>query len=253
MDLGLKGRTALITGGSRGLGKAICMYLAQEGANIAINFKNNIEKANLLASEIQDRYGVSAITVQGSIYCEEDVKRIFREVTDKFPGMDILVNNAGICPVTMVKDMTLEEWDSVIQTNLTGTFLTCREMVNSLIIRDMPGNIVNIASQAAFNGSKTGKSHYSASKGGVVSFTLSLAKEVAQYGIKVNAVAPGMIYTEMTADTLDKNMERYKKEIPLGRIAEGEEVARVVAFLASKASSYMTGTTVDVSGGITGR
>ncbi|NLE25658.1 MAG: 3-oxoacyl-ACP reductase FabG [Clostridiaceae bacterium] len=253
MDLGLKGRTALITGGSRGLGKAICMYLAQEGANIAINFKNNIEKANLLASEIQDRYGVSAITVQGSIYCEEDVKRIFREVTDKFPGMDILVNNAGICPVTMVKDMTLEEWDSVIQTNLTGTFLTCREMVNSLILRGMPGHIVNIASQAAFNGSRTGKSHYSASKGGVVSFTLSLAKEVAQYGIKVNAVAPGMMYTEMTADTLDKNMERYKKEIPLGRIAEGEEVAKVVAFLASKASSYMTGTTVDVSGGITGR
>ncbi len=253
MDLGLKGRTALVTGGSRGLGKAICMYLAQEGANIAINFKNNIEKANLLVSEIQDRYGVNAITVQGSIYCEDDVKRIFREVTDQFPGMDILVNNAGICPVSMVKDMTLEEWESVIQTNLTGTFLTCREMVNSLIIRDMPGNIVNIASQAAFNGSKTGKSHYSASKGGVVSFTLSLAKEVAQYGIKVNAVAPGMIYTEMTADTLDKNMERYKKEIPLGRIAEGEEVARVVAFLASKASSYMTGTTVDVSGGIIGR
>lgn len=121
MDLGLKGRTALVTGGSRGLGKAICMYLAQEGANIAINFKNNIEKANLLVSEIQDRYGVNAITVQGSIYCEDDVKRIFREITDQFPGMDILVNNAGICPVSMVKDMTLEEWESVIQTNLTGT------------------------------------------------------------------------------------------------------------------------------------
>ena len=253
MDLGLKGRTALVTGGSRGLGKAICMSLAQEGANIAINYKNNMEKANLLASAIKDIYGVSAITVQGNIDCEEDVKNIFREVSDQFPGLDILVNNAGICPVSMVRDMTLEEWDSVIRTNLTGTFLTCREMVNSLIIRGMPGNIVNIASQAAYNGSKTGKTHYSASKGGVVSFTLSLAKEVACYGIKVNAVAPGMIHTEMTADTLERNMERYKKDIPLGRIADSEEVARGVAFLASEASSYMTGTTVDVSGGIIGR
>lgn len=253
MDFRLKGRTALVTGGTRGLGKAICMSLAQEGANIAINYKDNIEKANLLASEIKDRYGVSAITVQGNIGCEEDVKHIFTEVLDQFPGMDILVNNAGICPVSMVKDMTLEEWNSVIRTNLTGTFLTCREMVNLLIIRGIPGNIVNISSQAAYNGSKTGKSHYSASKGGVVSFTLSLAKEVACYGIRVNAVAPGMIHTEMTADTLERNMEKYKKEIPLGRIADNEEVARVVVFLASEASSYITGTTVDVSGGIIGR
>ena len=112
MDFGLKGRTALVTGGSRGLGNAICMSLAQEGANIAINYKNNMEKANLLASEIKDRYGVSAITVQGNIDCEEDVKHIFREVSDQFSSLDILVNNAGICPVSMVKDMTLEEWNN---------------------------------------------------------------------------------------------------------------------------------------------
>ena len=253
MDFGLKGRTALVTGGSRGLGSAICISLASEGANIVIIYKNNTDKAILLASEIKDRYGVGAITVQGNIDCEEDVKHIFEEVSDQFPALDILVNNAGICPVSMVKDMTLEEWDSVIRTNLTGTFLTCREMVNLLIKRGMPGNIVNIASQAAYNGSKTGKSHYSASKGGVVTFTLSLAKEVASYGIRVNAVAPGMIYTEMTAHTLNENLEKYKREIPLGRIADSEEVARVVTFLASKASSYMMGTTVDVSGGIIGR
>ena len=253
MDLALKGRSALVTGGYRGLGRAICLCLASEGTNIAVNYRNNAENAALLASEIKDRYGVSAIPVQGDITCEEEVKRIFREVEEQLAGFDILVNNSGICPVSMVKDMTLEEWETVIRTNLTGTFLTCREMVNSLLKKGSPGSIVNIASQAAFNGSKTGKSHYSASKGGVVTFTLSLAKEVAHDGIRVNAIAPGMMYTEMTADTLDNCIERYKKDIPLGRFADVEEVARTVAFLSSEASSYITGTVVDVSGGMIGR
>lgn len=253
MDFGLKGKVALVTGGYRGLGRAICLNLASEGASIAINYRKDLDKANLLALEIKERYGSCAIPVQGDITCEEDVKRIFNEVTEQLPGLDILVNNSGICPVSMVKDMTLEEWENVIRTNLTGTFLTCREMVNLLLKRGIPGNIVNIASQSAYNGSKTGKSHYSASKGGVVTFTLSLAKEVACHGIRVNAVAPGMMYTEMTAEALDYGMEKYKKEIPVGRIADIEEVARVVTFLSSNASSYMTGTTVDVSGGIIGR
>lgn len=252
MDLALKNKAVLVTGGSHGLGKALCLGFAAEGASIAVNYRRNLEETITLIEEIKQQYGVKAIAVQGDVTREADVKRIFRESVEKLSGLDILVNNAGICPTSMVKDMTLEEWNNVIGTNLTGAFLTCREMVNMLLKLKKRGNIVNIASQSAYNGSKSGKSHYSASKGGLVTFTLSLAKEAAADGIRINAVAPGMMYTEMTADTLDKNMDRYKREIPLGRIAEMEEVVKAVLFLSSEVSSYITGTTVDVSGGIIG-
>lgn len=253
MDFKLRDKVALITGGARGLGQAICLNMAAEGSNIAINYRNDNKRARLLAQEIEEKHGVKAICVEGDVTSEEDVKRIFNEILSQLGSIDILVNNSGICKVSMVKDMDLSQWNKVISTNLTGTFLTSREMINILIAKNKCGKIVNIASQSAFNGSKNGKSHYAASKGGVVTFTLSLAKEVAQYGINVNAVAPGMMYTEMTSEILDKNMEQYKKDIPLGRIAEFDEVARVVAFLASDVSSYITGTTLDVSGGIVGR
>ncbi len=253
MDFKLSNKVALITGGARGLGTAICRNMAAEGCNIAINYRNDHKRARLLAEEIEEKYGVKAIFVEGDVTSEEDVKRIFREIISQLGSIDILINNSGICRVSMVKDMDLFQWNSVISTNLTGTFLTSREMINILIAQNKCGKIVNIASQSAFNGSKNGKSHYAASKGGVVTFTLSLAKEVAQYGINVNSVAPGMMYTEMTSETLDKDMDKYKKEIPLGRIAEFDEVARVVVFLASDVSSYITGTTLDVSGGIVGR
>lgn len=253
MDLELKGKVALVTGGSHGLGRDICLTLASEGAFLAVNYRKNPELTDKLVQEIKEKYQVNAIGVMGDVTVEEDVKRMFQEILSNFKRIDILVNNAGICPITMVREMTLEEWENVIRTNLAGTFLTCREMVNTLIALKVSGKIVNIASQSAFNGSKTGKSHYAASKGGVVSFTVSLAKEVAAFGIHVNAVAPGMMYTEMTAETLDKNMEKYRREIPIGRIAETDEVAKVVTFLCSGASSYITGATIDVSGGITGR
>ena len=137
-----------------------------------------------------------------------------------------------------------------MRTNPTGTFLASREMVRNLKAAGRGGRIVNIASQAAFNGSGTGKSHYAASKAGIVAFTVSLALEVASFGILVNAVAPGMMYTEMVAETLERNEERYKSQIPMGRIGQPEEIANVVAFLSSDRASYMTGATVDVSGGM---
>ncbi len=253
MDLELKEKVALVTGGSHGLGRDICLTLASEGAFLAVNYRKNPEKADQLVKEMVEKYKVRAFAVRGDITVEEDVKRIFRETLSEFKKIDVLVNNSGICPISMVKDMSLKEWEDVIRTNLTGTFLACREMVNILTGLKIPGRIVNIASQSAFNGSKTGKSHYAASKGGVVSFTVSLAKEVAAFGISVNAVAPGMMYTEMTAETLDKNKEKYNTEIPIGRIADTREVARAVAFLSSGVSSYITGATIDVSGGIIGR
>jgi 3-oxoacyl-[acyl-carrier protein] reductase len=146
--------------------------------------------------------------------------------------------------------MAEDVWRRTIDINLTGTYLMSREVVNHFLATGNKGRIVNIVSQAAFNGSATGKAHYAASKAGVVAFTVSLAQEVAKEGIRVNAVAPGMMLTEMTRETLEKNRDKYREKIPLGRVADLDEVADVVAFVASDKASYMTGATVDVSGGM---
>ena len=187
------------------------------------------------------------------VFSESDVSRMFQTANEAFGGVELLVNNAGICPVYMIKDMPYDVWKSVMDINLSSVFLMCREFIRERMKLGKPGAVVNIASLTAYIGSKRGKTAYSASKGGVVTFTTSLAREVAEDGIRVNAVAPGMMYTDMTADVLDKEREKYNAQIPLGRVGDVEETARVVAFLLSDASSYMTGTTVDVSGGMRGR
>ncbi len=253
MDLFLKGKTALITGGIKGLGKAICESLAEEGVNIIINYRhnaNNVIKAKEIANHLQNTYDVKAIAIAADITNEFEIKKMFNEAEEKLGEIDILVNNAGICPTSMVSEMPTGIFTKTIETNLIGTFFTCREMSQRLLLKQKKGKIINVASQAAFNGSATGKSHYAASKGGIVAFTVSLAKELAANGTCVNAIAPGMIKTEMVVDTLEKNAERYKKSIPLGRPAEAEEVAVTVTFLASQRADYITGSTLDVSGGV---
>ena len=250
MDLHLVDKVALVTGGSRGLGRAICLALAAEGAKVVVNYRRDPQTAADVVAEIDGTFGTKAMAVRGDVAKEADVVEMFSLAEESFSRVDILVNNAAVCPTGPVKDMTQQEWTATLQTNLTGTFLTSREMVRRLLAAGRGGRIVNIASVAAFRGSTTGHAPYDASKGGMVSLTVSLAREVAADGIAVNAVAPGMMLTEMTAATLAANEEKYLSRIPLRRIGDPAEIADVVVFLASQRASYMTGATVDVSGGM---
>jgi 3-oxoacyl-[acyl-carrier protein] reductase len=250
MDLGLKNKVALVTGASRGLGKTIALTLASEGVQVAVNYRRESDKAEQLVDEIKTKYGGAAISVGANVACETDVVRMFQQIESELGLVQVLINNAAVCPTRKVKDMSAAEWTETIAVNLHGTFLTSREMVRRLLAVEETGRIVNVASQAAFRGSTTGHAPYDASKGGMVSFTISLAREVAESGIAVNAVAPGMMFTEMTQKTLKANEHKYLDRIPLHRIAETSEIADVVVFLASNRASYMTGATVDVSGGM---
>ena len=250
MDMKLKEKVALVTGGSRGLGKAISLALAAEGAAVAVNYQRSADRAAAVVAELQDAHGAEAMAVEADVSREADVLEMFRRVEARFSRVDVLVNNAAVCPTCRVKDLTLDEWTRTLEVNLTGTFLTCREMVRRLLSAGRSGRIVNVSSTAAFLGSTTGHAPYDASKGGMVSLTISLAREVAPHGIAVNAVAPGMIHTDMTAETIKANEAKYLARIPLGRIADPEEIADVVVFLASEQAGYMTGATVDVSGGL---
>jgi len=250
MELNLKGKVALVTGGSHGLGTAICQNLAAEGAIIGVNYRQSREKAEAVVTRIKDAYHVEAIAVPGDMTEEEDIVGMFDILEKEYSKIDILVNNAAFCPSGPITGYTKDEWEYTFQVNVTGIFVSCRELVKRLLAAKRKGRIVNIASQAAFRGSTSGHLPYDSSKGAIVSMTIALAREVAKQGIGVNAVAPGMVRTEMVAEVWRKNKEKYLARIPLQRIAEPEEIANVVTFLASEASSYMTGATLDVSGGM---
>ncbi len=250
MDLHLKEKVALVTGGSHGLGRAICLGLASEGARVAVNYHRNPEIADTLVAEIKDIHKVESAAVPGSVTNHSDIRSMFDRAEKELGPVDILINNAAVCPSSFVKDTTEEEWNSTIQINLTGTFLTCKEMVRRLLSLGQKGRIINISSIAAFTGSTSGRAHYDASKGGVISFTISLAREVAANGITVNVVTPGLMITKMTSERIKADTEKYISRIPFGRFGETSEIADAVVFLASERASYITGTTVNVSGGL---
>ena len=181
---------------------------------------------------------------------EGEVISLITRVEDELGPIDVLVNNAAYCPGGPISSYTVEEWEKTFGINVTGMFVASRELVKKWQENSTPGSIVNIASQAAFRGSTTGHLPYDSSKGAMVSFTIALAREVARQGIRVNGIAPGLVMTEMVAETWEKRKEKYLARIPLYRIADPEEIANIAVFLASDAASYITGSTIDASGGM---
>ena len=248
MDMHLKDKVALVTGGSRGLGKAICHSLAAEGMNVAVNYCHT--DAEAIAKEIADRYGTRAIAVRADLAVEADILAMMDTVERELGPMDVLVNNAAALGSGPIDSYSEAEWNAIFQVNVTGAFTACKEFIRRLLAAGRTGRIVNIASQAAFLGSTSGHLPYDCSKGALVSMTRAIAREVAPKGINVNAVAPGMIRTEMVARRLVADENKYTSRIPLRRIATVEEIADIVTFLASDRAGYMTGTTVDATGGM---
>ena len=240
MDLGLKYKTVIVTGGASGLGAMIGTAFQQEGANLVI--------FDLAQPRVQA--GENFLYTAGNVTRADDIDRALVAANEKFGGIDILVNNAGIWPATKVIDMLDEEWEKMLKVNLTGAFLFSKRFLHNLTAKKHPGRIINIVSPVAFQGSGNGHSHYAAAKAGLVSFTQSLALEVAKSGIRVVAVAPGIMRTDMTRSTLDLTPENYLNRIPIGRFVEPAEVANIVVFVASDKASCITGSTIDATGGM---
>lgn len=242
----LEGKNAIVTGGSRGIGTAICLDLAANGANVALNFRKSATEAQHVVDEIQ-RMGRKALAVQADVSSFEDAQRMVQKVLEEFGSLEILVNNAGINWDGVIWKMTEEQWDAVINVDLKGTFNYCRAVAP--IFRDQKyGKIVNITSINGMRG-KFGQTNYSAAKAGVIGFTKALAKELGRSNVNVNAVAPGFILTEMYETVPEEVKQQALAEIALGRAGKPEEVAWVVTFLCSEKSRHITGECVQVSGG----
>lgn len=245
--MNLSGKNALITGGSRGIGKEIAIELSKNGVNVAISYISNKEKAEEVVNEIK-KNGVIGIAVKADVSKEEDVIDMMEFVNNEIGPLDILVNNAGKTRDNLIIRMKTEEWDEVIGTNLKGTYLCTKAVVRGMMKRKY-GKIINIASVVGVTGN-FGQGNYSASKAGVIGFTKSMAKELASRGINVNAVAPGFIETDMTEILKEDVKDSLVKNIPMGRSGRPSDIANIVVFLASEKSDYITGQVINVDGGM---
>jgi len=238
---------ALVTGASRGIGKAIALQLASDGFAVAVNFASNADKAEAVVTEIVTGAG-SAMAVRADVGNTDAVTEMFASVKSELGDVTVLVNNAGITDDGLVMRMSVEQWDIVMNTNLRSAFLCTKAALRSML-RAKAGIIVNISSVSGIAGNP-GQANYAASKAGVIGFTKSVAKEVGSRGITVNAVAPGFVQTDMTAGLADDLMEEVTKQIALGRLGDANEIASVVSYLASPGASYITGQTIVVDGGL---
>ncbi len=243
----LKNKVALVTGASRGIGKAIALTLAGYGAIVVVNYCGSKEKADEIVNQIKENGG-TAVAYQADVADFDGVKTMFADITKEFGRIDILINNAGITKDNLILKMSEEEFDAVINTNLKGVF-NCLKQASRIMLKQKEGRIINISSISGVVGNP-GQANYCAAKAGVIGITKSLAKELGSRGITVNAVAPGYINTDMTAVLKDELKEKITELIPLRRLGEVEDIAETVAFLASDKASYITGQTIQVDGGL---
>lgn len=247
MSLTLENKTALVTGGSRGIGRSISLTLAEYGADVTITYASSADAAEEVKKEIEG-LGRRARAVQADAVSLEKAEQVIGEIVEEWDKLDILVNNAGITRDNLILRMSEEQWDAVINTNLKSVFNYSKAATKPMM-RNRGGSIINISSVVGLAGN-AGQSNYAASKAGIVGFTKSYARELASRNIRANVVAPGYILTEMTETLSEQVLETIKSETPLGRAGEAEEVANVVAFLASDLSSYITGDVLRVDGGM---
>ncbi len=243
----LEGKTAVVTGASRGIGKAIALALAKAGANVAINYSNNEKAARNVAKEAE-KYGVKALVLKADVSNSAETENFVKTVLNEFNSIDILINNAGITKDNLLIRMSEAEFDSVIDINLKGVF-NFTKSVSKVMIKQRKGKIINLASVVGITGN-AGQSNYAASKSAVIGFTKSIAKELASRNINVNAIAPGFIDTDMTAVLPEKIQEQMKELIPLKRPGKPEDVANAVLFLAGCNSDYITGQVINIDGGM---
>jgi len=248
--LDLTDKVALITGASSGIGHATALMMADCGAAVAINFHRNESSAELLRKEIVAK-GCKAITVHADVTLRTDVETLVSKTMEELGAIDILVNNAGsLIERLRIRDMSEERWDQVVDLNLKSAFLCSKAVILSMIERK-EGAIINLSSIAGRTGGALGSIHYASAKGGLISFTKGLAKELAPFGIRVNAVAPGVIDTPYHEQFSSAEMMKgYLNAIPLGRVGTSEDVAKVIVFLASDAAGYLVGETIEVNGGM---
>ncbi len=252
MDLGLKGKTVLVTGGGAGLGAGICEVFAQEGANVIVNYI--VDEANVFkfVDSLAERFGGKHAAMYADVTKAQDIDSMIEKAIEKYGHLDVIVNNAGIWPTTLIEDMSDDEWRKVIDVNLTGPFLLSKRACVYYKKAGIRGRVVNITSKSAYAVNTEAHAHYVSAKGGLVLLTKALAREFSQYGIIVNGVIPGMVRTPINEDKLSKPeiLASYVERIPSGRVSTAQEVGYTVAFLASSKADFINGTCVDVTGGM---
>jgi len=243
----LSGKAALVTGGSRGIGRSIAIALAEHGADVAVNYNRSKDEATLVTAEIE-KLGGKAITVQADVRVPEDVQRMVKETTDAFGKVDVLVNNAGFNRDTLLLRMSIEDWDEVMDLNLRAVFL-CTKAVLRPMMRERWGRIINIGSVSGLAGN-VGQANYAAAKSGLIGFTRAVAREMGSRNITSNLVAPGLVITELTKDVREEVVEVVNQRLMIKRLGKPEDIAACVVYIASTEGGYMTGQVISVDGGL---
>jgi len=252
MDLGLKGKVALVTGGGTGIGAGICEALAQEGVNVGVNYIVGKEEVLAYAAELGRTYGTDCRAFYADVSKAEDLDAMVKELVAVYGHIDILVNNAGIWPTENILDMPDRNWEKVIDINLNGPFMLCKRVARHMVDAGIRGSIVNLSSKSGFLYNTGGHAHYATAKAGINMLTRTLMRELAPHGIRVNGIAPGMVRTPINEDKwTDPELKKsYEQRIPSGRFALPVEIGYAAAFLASEKSCNIMGTVLDVTGGM---